>query len=287
MMKTTKTPETITLEKTFPGNIPPAVAPPDAPQSGFAEKIAIVTGGGRGIGFAVARQLIAHGAEMVALFDLKQEALEKAVTSLDKTHCYPVAVDVTDEEQVKNAVTQIASRYGRIDLLANMAGIPGPSARVENYSFSAFKHVYAVNVFGTFLMMKYCLPYMQKNRYGTIVNTCSCSGMRGYALEIGYGSSKSAVLGMTMNAANENGGNGVRVNCVSPGWVNTGMLDDILSQYADTKDGGYTKETLRNGTMNRPSTPDEVANVVRFLLSDDARYVNGANFVCDGGKTLG
>lgn len=286
-MKTMKTPETIALEKTFPGNIPPTVAPPDALQSGFSRKIAIVTGGGGGIGFAVAKQLLAHGAETVVLFDLKQEALEKAVTSLGKTHCHPIAVDVTDEEQVKNAATQIASRYGRIDLLANMAGIPGPSARVENYSFSAFKTVYAVNVFGTFLMMKYCLPYMQKNHFGAIVNTCSCSGMRGYALEIGYGSSKFAVLGMTMNAANENGGNGVRVNCVSPGWVDTGMLDDILSQYANTKDGGYTKETLRNGTMNRPSTPDEVANVVRFLLSDDARYVNGANFVCDGGKTLG
>ena len=79
--------------------------------------------------------------------------------------------------------------------------------------------------------------------------------MRGYQLEIGYGSSKFAVLGMTMNAANENGGNGVRINCVSPGWVDTGMLDSILAQYAQSG-GGYTKQTLRNGTMDRPSTPN-------------------------------
>ena len=122
-----------------------------------------------------------------------------------------------------------------------MAGIAGPSARTENYSFDAFQKVFSVNVFGTFLMMKYCLPFMQKQKSGSIVNACSCSGLMGYKLEIGYGS-------------------------------NT--------------DGGYTMETLRNGTMLRPAAPYEIANTVCFLLSKDASYINGANFICDGGKTL-
>lgn len=120
-----------------------------------------------------------------------------------------------------------------------------------------------------------------------IVNTCSCYGMRGYQLEIGYGSSKFAVMGMTMNAANENGGNGIRVNCYSPGWVDTGMLDAILNQYEKETGKKTSKSELRNGTMGRPSTAEEMANVICFLLSDEASYVNGANFVCDGGKTIG
>ena len=106
-------------------------------------------------------------------------------------------------------------------------------------------------------------------------------------MEIGYGSSKAAVLQMTRNAAAENGGNGVRINCISPGWVDTDMLETILTQYASSSDGGYTRSTLRNGTMNRPASAEEIAAVVCFLLSDKANYVNGANFRCDGGKTLG
>ena len=252
----------------------------------FTDKVAIVTGGAGGIGFAVAQQLLEGGAAQVILLDQDPQALERAAAALHHPRCAVMTADVTQEDQVHRGVTAVLNQYGRVDLLANMAGIPGPSARVEDYPFQEFQRVYAVNVFGTFLMMKHCLPSMAAHGQGAIVNTCSCSGMRGYQLEIGYGSSKFAVLGMTMNAANENGGNGVRINCVSPGWVDAGMLDSILAQYAQSG-GGYTKQTLRNGTMDRPSTPEEVANVVTFLLSDQARYVNGANFVCDGGKTLG
>ena len=227
-----------------------------------------------------------HQEILNGVLDQDPQALERAAAALHHPRCAVMTADVTQEDQVHRGVTAVLNQYGRVDLLANMAGIPGPSARVEDYPFQEFQRVYAVNVFGTFLMMKHCLPSMAAHGQGAIVNTCSCSGMRGYQLEIGYGSSKFAVLGMTMNAANENGGNGVRINCVSPGWVDTGMLDSILAQYAQSG-GGYTKQTLRNGTMDRPSTPEEVANVVTFLLSDQARYVNGANFVCDGGKTLG
>lgn len=252
----------------------------------FQAQVAIVTGGAGGIGFAVAKQLVEQGAEMVVVVDRNTAALQTAVQALGERHCQCIAADVTDETQVCALITQVQQAHGRIDLLVNMAGIPGPSARVENYSFADFQKVYAVNVFGPFLMMKYTLPVMQAQGRGSIVNACSCSGMRGYALEIGYGSSKAAVLGMTQNAANENGRNGVRINCISPGWVDTGMLEDILAQYA-AAGSGYTKETLRNGTMDRPSTPAEMAQAVCFLLSDEARYINGTNLVCDGGKTLG
>lgn len=251
----------------------------------FEGKVAIVTGGGSGIGAAVAKRLAADGAEAVVIFGRRLSALENTVNAIGADRCIPMSVDVSDEQQVKEAIAAVEARYGHIDMLANMAGIPGPSERAENYSFEDFKKVYSINVFGTFLTMKYCLPIMQRNHCGSIVNTCSCSGMRGYQLEIGYGSSKFAVMGLTMNAAGENGRNGVRVNCFSPGWVDTEMLDSILSQYAVTKGEVLQKNELRNGSMDRPSTAEEMANVVCFLLSDEASYVNGANFVCDGAKT--
>ncbi len=254
----------------------------------FSSRIAIVTGGGSGIGAAVSKQLAAEGAEKIYIFGRKLSKLQNTVDAIGAERCIPVSVDVSNEEEVRAAVGEIAEKEGHIDILCNIAGIPGPSARAEDYSFEDFKKVYSINVFGTFLMMKYCLPVMQKNHRGAIVNTCSCSGMRGYQLEIGYGSSKFAVMGMTMNAAGENGRNGVRVNCFSPGWVDTGMLDSILAQYAEENGGKVLAKTeLRNGTMDRPSTPEEMAEVVCFLCSDAARYVNGANFVCDGGKTIG
>ena len=250
----------------------------------FSGRVAIVTGGGTGIGAAVACQLSREGAEAVYVWGRRKAPLEALAARI--THCVPMSVDVGDEGAVRDAVESIVSRHGRIDLLANMAAISGPCARAEDYSMADFERVYRTNVFGTFLTMKYCLPHMQRNGSGAIVNACSCSGMRGYSNEIGYGSSKFAVLGLTQNAASENGKNGVRVNCVSPGWVDTDMLDEVLRGYESLNGMSPCKHELNHGTMERPASPDEISEAVCFLLSNAARYVNGANLVCDGGKTL-
>ena len=251
----------------------------------FAGKIAVVTGGGTGIGAAVAEQLGGEGAEAVYIWGRREEPLR--LTASVAPRCCPMVVDVSDEACVKRAIDEIVAARGRIDLLANMAAVCGVCARVEDYTFEAFERVYRTNVFDTFLTMKYCLPHMQRNGFGAIVNACSCSGMRGYPDEIAYGSSKFAVLGMTQNAASENGKNGVRVNCVSPGWVDTDMMDATMKQYASAYGLSKGKAELCYGTMDRPSTPREVSEVVCFLMSDAARYINGANIVCDGGKTIG
>ena len=250
----------------------------------FNGRIAVVTGGGTGIGAAVARQLCGGGAETVYIWGRRRAPLEAIAQSA--SNCVPMTVDVSDENQVRLAVDEIVERHGRIDLLANMAAISGPILPTEAYPMADFEQVYRINVFGTFLTMKYCLPHMQKNGFGSIVNACSCSGMRGYTHEIGYGSSKFAVLGMTMNAASENGKNGVRVNCVSPGWVDTDMMDGVLRGYAARDGIARCKSEMNHGTMDRPASPEEISEVVCFLLSDSARYINGANLVCDGGKTL-
>ena len=253
----------------------------------FSGKVVVVTGAGGGIGAAIVRKFINLGAN-AALIDLEPgfcEATAKRL-GLNNVQVLCLGADISSEEQVREAVAKITAHYGRIDALVNAAGIPGPSARVEDYSFSDVKKVFSVNVFGTYLMMQNVLPVMQNQKKGAIVNFGSVSGMCGYPYEIAYGASKAAVIQMTKNAANENGGNGVRINAVSPGWVNTGMMKTILASY---KDVGIenSSDNVTLGPMGRPGEPEEIANVVAFLCSDEASYINGSNFLVDGGMTLG
>ncbi len=252
----------------------------------FTGKVVVLTGAGGGIGSAIAKKFAHLGAEL-ALLDVSVEAVQKTVQrlELDPQRTFCGSVDVSDEGAVKAVIAQIKDRFGRIDVLVNAAGIPGPSARTEDYSFEDVKKVYSVNVFGTYLMMQNVLPIMQAQHSGAILNFGSVSGMFGYPYEIAYGSSKAAIIFMTKNAANENGGNGVRINSISPGWVNTNMMKTIIDSYKDV--GVKSGENVTIGPMGRPGTPDEIANVAVFMCSDEASYVNGSNFLVDGGMTLG
>ena len=253
----------------------------------FTGKVAVITGAGGDMGTAIAKKFTDLGAK-VALLDIREDLALKTVEKLGLTEeeCLCMAADVSSEESVKATVKAIKERFGRIDALVNLAGISGPSARTEDYPFEATKKGFEVNVFGTFLMMQNALPIMQAQKSGAIVNFGSVSGMFGYPYEISYGASKAAVIFMTKNAANENGGNGVRVNSISPGWVNTGMMKSILESY---KDVGIenSSDNVTLGPMNRPGEPMEMAHVVAFLCSDEASYVNGSNWLVDGGMTLG
>ncbi|MBQ3725282.1 MAG: SDR family oxidoreductase [Oscillospiraceae bacterium] len=253
----------------------------------FTGKVAIVTGAGGDMGRAIVKKFTDNGAKAV-LMDIREEAARRSVAllGLDEEHGFVVTVDVASEDSVKAAVQKVMDKYGRIDCLVNLAGIEGPNnSRTEEYDFKMAKKVFEINVYGTFLMMQNVLPVMQAQKSGAIVNFGSVSGMFGYAGEIAYGASKAAVIHMTKNAANENGGNGVRVNAISPGWVNTEMFRRILEQYKETFENPLDNVTL--GPMNRPGEPMEMANVVVFLCSDEASYVNGSNFLVDGGMTLG
>lgn len=253
----------------------------------FTDKVVIVTGAGGGMGSAITKKFTDLGAKM-ALLDVDEGLSRKTAErfELDAQHALCLGTDVSDEKSVKDSVAKIKEYYGRIDVLINLAGIAGPSARTEDYSFADAKKVFEVNVYGTFLMMQHVLPVMQAQKSGAVVNFGSVSGMFGYPYEIAYGASKAAIIQMTKNAANENGGNGVRVNAISPGWVNTGMMKSILASYKDVGiENSYDNVTL--GPMNRPGEPEEMASAVLFLCSDEASYVNGTNFLVDGGMTLG
>lgn len=157
---------------------------------------------------------------------------------------------------------------------------------MEDYSFSDAKKVLSVNLFGTFLMMHTVLPVMQAQKHGAILNFGSVSGVVGYPFESAYGASKAAIIHLTKNAASENGGNGVRINAISPGWVKTNMMATILDSYKNV----WLRQRRREcyAWADGPSgTPEEIANVAAFLCSEEASYANGSNFLVDGGMTLG
>ena len=134
--------------------------------------------------------------------------------------------------------------------------------------------------------MKYVLPIMKKQKSGAIVNTGSSSGIRGYELESGYGSSKWATIGLTKNVASENADTGVRINCVSPGWVDTKMMAQIMDNYAKMS-GGDISSFFSTSPMGRAGSPEEIADGFYFLSSSKASYMNGSNLVMDGGSTIG
>ena len=252
----------------------------------YTNKVVVLTGAAGGIGSEMVRRFAALGAS-TALLDVSMEALEKTIErlGLEPGRTFAGAVDVSDETSVKTVIADIIKRFGHIDVLINAAGIPGPSARTEDYSFADFKKVYSVNVFGTYLMMQNVLPLMQARHSGVILNFGSVSGMRGYPYEIAYGSSKAAIIHLTKNAANENGGNGVRINAISPGWVQTNMMRTIVESYKDVGIA-HGADYVTLGPMGRPAFPEEIANVAVFMCSDEAHYVNGSNFLVDGGMTL-
>lgn len=251
--------------------------------SADGKKICVITGASGGIGRTIVKKFADNGFFTV-LVDINEQQLASVIEqdgySAD-TAAYRV-LDISNESAVEETVADIAAEYGAVDVLVNAAGICGRYAKITDMDFGNMQKIYSVNVFGTFLMMRAALKIMVKQRSGAIVNFGSVSGMRGYTFESAYGSSKWAVIGMTGCAANEYGEYGIRVNSVSPGWVDTGMMKKTLDNY---KQLGVTEVT--NGPIARPAKPCEIADAVYYLSSGEASYITGANLVVDGGMLIG
>ena len=228
-------------------------------------KVAIVTGGARGIGYAIARKFLAQGYR-VAIFDLNAVELGDA---------FSLQCDVSDPAQVANSVARVVERYGRIDALVNNAGIAVFKPLLET-SYEEWQRVLAVNLNGPFLCTQACAPVMLKSGGGAVVNISSISGLRASTLRVAYGTSKAALDHLTKQQAAELGNLGIRVNAVAPGPVDTAMAKAVHSAAirADYHDAI---------PLNRYGTEDEIAAAVVFLCSDDASYINGQTLAVDGG----
>jgi NAD(P)-dependent dehydrogenase (short-subunit alcohol dehydrogenase family) len=246
----------------------------------FEGHCALVTGAASGIGRATATRLAAEGAA-VACLDVTAEGVEVTAESLAalgaKSRAY--RCDVTDAVEVGRVVDDVAASLGRPDVLCNVAGI-GTFAHSEQMPIPDFERIVAVNLTGTFVMVRSVLPHMLEQGGGSIVNVASTSGIMGAPYSAAYCASKGGVVLMTKALAVEFADRGVRVNAVAPGGVDT----PLIAEFA-LPEGGDPKHLYRMMSRMGMSTPDQVAAAIAFLASDESDYTTGAVLAVDGGIT--
>ena len=241
-------------------------------------KVAVVTGGGRGIGEAIARRLAGEGAA-IAVCDVMLDTAQEVATSLGKngTKASAYAVNVTDSKQVKEVCDKIVADFGRVDILVNNAGITrdGLLMRMSDEDWDA---VLGVNLKGAFLFTRSLCRTMLQQRSGVIVNIASIVGMTGNAGQANYSASKAGLIGFTKTMAKELASRGIRSNAVAPGFIKTPMTDKLSEE--------ARKALTDHIALKRLGLPEDVADVVLFLASDLSGYVTGQVIAVDGGLAM-
>ncbi len=254
----------------------------------YQDKVVLITGGGSGLGRAAANSIAAQGGKLV-LVDMNKESLEaskKEILADFKDASVEIfEANVTDEEQVKKYVQFTLDTFGKIDGFFNNAGIEGKQNLTENYGSDEFEKVISVNLNGVFYGMKHVLKVMKEQGHGSIVNTASVGGIRGIGNQSGYAASKHGVVGMTRNSGIEYGEFGISINAIAPGAIMTPMVEGSLKQIAGDDWEAAGKEFVSVNPMKRFGKPEEVGNLVAFLLSDAAKFINATVIPIDGGQS--
>jgi len=235
------------------------------------DKVAIVTGGSRGIGRAIVEKFAAEGAR-VTCFDRDEAGTPERVTF--------VAADVTREAEVARGVADVLSRHGRIDILVNNAGV-NAYFDAEAMTESQWDAVFAVDLKGAWLCAKHVLPAMRARGRGSIVNISSIHATLTIAGMFPYAAAKSALVGLTRSLALDYAPLGIRVNAVSPGWTRTRLVEEWFGMQPDP--AAAEASVLKVHPLRRIATPMEVANLVAFVASDEASAITGASLAVDCG----
>ena len=243
----------------------------------FENKVALITGATSGIGEATARLFANLGANVVLCGRNTQKGrvIESDILKNGNEACF-IQCDISKEEQAKNLIVKTVEKYGKIDILFNNAGVMLPSMEIERMSSEDWLKTFDININRMFFVTKYAKPYLLKEK-GTIINNASIAGLQYYAAgrSYAYSASKAAVVQFSHQMAKNYAQEGIRVNCIAPGIVDTLILGDRdRSEYA------------KRVPLGRLAEPEDVAKVVAFLASDDASYLTGVVLPIDGGVSL-
>jgi NAD(P)-dependent dehydrogenase (short-subunit alcohol dehydrogenase family) len=245
-------------------------------------KVAIVTGGGTGIGEAIAHKFAQEGAKVVVA-GLPDDPVDDVVKEITKQGGEAIAYkgDVADEAGARQCVDAAIDEYGALDVLVNNAGVFLFTGETDDYPVEFFDATVRNNVRSVFLMTKFALPHLHKS-HGNIVNAGSESGELGIEHNTPYGGTKAFIHAFTKGVAHEQARHGVRVNCVAPGPIDTAWTHSDRSPMSKKDEKSFLAAT----PLGRRGTPEEVANVYCFLASDEASYVTGAVYAVDGGISI-
>ena len=240
----------------------------------FKGRVAVVTGGASGIGFAISERIVAEGGS-VAIWDVDAEAGTKAAGKIG-AQAQGVAVDVSKEESVTAAIAATVKKFGRIDVLVTSAAITGPNATTWDYPSDKWRQVIDINVNGVFYCCRNIVPEMQKNDYGRIVNIASIAGKEGNPNASAYSATKAAVIGLTKSLGKELASTNIRVNCVTPAAVRTPIFAQMTQAHIDFM--------LSKIPVGRFGEIEEVTSLICWLASEECSFSTGAVFDVSGGR---
>lgn len=254
------------------------------------DKVTIITGAASGIGLAIAKVFLENGAKVV-LADLNEDKLIQETDALKSQgyDCMPIKVNVTDEQAVKAMIDQTVEQYGRLDILFNNAGLQHVES-IESFPTEKFRQMIDIMLTGSFIGTKYALPIMKQQQSGRILNMASINGVIGFAGKAAYNSAKHGIIGLTKVTALETATEGITVNAICPGYIDTPLVRNQMDDVA--KERGVAVEQVLEDVLY-PLIPQkrlldikDIADYALFLCSDSAKSVTGQAILIDGGYTV-
>jgi 2-keto-3-deoxy-L-fuconate dehydrogenase len=249
----------------------------------LAEKVAIVTGGGSGIGKAVAL-LFSKNNAIVHILELNKGLAEETVKQIKLTGmtAYAHACDVTSQQETQTAIREIIKLSGKIDIVVNCAGI-AHIGKLDNTTEEDFDKVFRVNVKGTYNVMLACIGQMVKQNSGVVLNLGSIASSIGIPDRFAYAMSKGAVLSMTLSVAKDYLKNNIRCNCISPARIHTPFVDNFIKNNYPGREEEMFQKLSKTQPIGRMGKPEEVATLALYLCSDEASFITGSDYPIDGG----